>query len=42
MPGDGKTLYSVRQLLEDLIEREVFIVTNIPLIIPEVRKHPTA
>lgn len=39
MPGDGKTLYSVRQLLEDLIEREVFIVTNIPLIIPEVIKY---
>jgi Zonular occludens toxin (Zot) len=35
-PGDGKTLFAVRQLLEDLVNTEIFVVTNIPLNIKKV------
>jgi len=40
-PGDGKTLFAVRQLLEDLIRSEVYIVTNIPLAMSRVNEYVT-
>lgn len=35
-PGDGKTLGAVRNIVEDLIRTEVFVVTNIPLVLPRL------
>jgi len=34
-PGDGKSLYATKLILQDLIEG-IFVVTNIPLVLPEV------
>jgi len=41
-PGDGKSLFSTALILRDLIETEAYVVTNIPLKLPEVNAHVTA
>jgi len=41
-PGDGKSLYATRQILEDLIKTEVFVVTNIPLVLGRVQEYVSA
>jgi hypothetical protein len=38
-PGDGKTLFAVRLLLQDLIETEVFVVTNIKMRVDMVKAY---
>ncbi|MFA5264423.1 MAG: zonular occludens toxin domain-containing protein [Opitutaceae bacterium] len=38
-PGDGKTLFAVRELLETLVNSEKFVVTNIPLRLGSVREY---
>jgi len=30
-PGDGKSLFAARQIIEDLVKTDVFVVTNVPL-----------
>jgi len=35
-PGDGKTLFAVRQIIDDLCTSDCFVVTNIPLNVPAV------
>jgi hypothetical protein len=41
-PGDGKSLYAVRRLLDDLINRECYVVTNIPLVLSKVHEYVSA
>jgi len=41
-PGDGKSLYAVRRLLDDLINRECYVVTNIPLVLSRVHEYVSA
>jgi len=38
-PGDGKSLFATRQLIQDLIQTDAFVVTNIPLRLPELRPY---
>lgn len=38
-PGDGKSLFATRQILEDLIHTDAFIVTNIPLVPAKVHEY---
>jgi hypothetical protein len=40
-PGDGKSLFATRQILEDLVNTEVFVVTNIPLNLSRVNEYVT-
>lgn len=41
-PGDGKSLFATRQILEDLINTDRFIVTNIPLVPEKVQEYVSA
>lgn len=38
-PGDGKSLFATRQILEDLINTNDFIVTNVPLVPSRVHEY---
>lgn len=38
-PGDGKSLFAARCIIEDLVRTDAFIVTNVPLVLSFLREY---
>lgn len=42
MPGDGKSLLGTKLMIDDVVEGRVFVVTNVPIKLPELRAYVVA